>query len=107
VEKLEENDKNKGITSSSNQKCKVDKTLNIIFVVLRYETKFSSGFALRCYACYDDDCKDPYSRNSSHIIDCWSSATHCGKTDIDNGKWLHNQHFNIYIRQPHKNSQNI
>jgi hypothetical protein len=58
VEKCEEADKNKGIANSSNHKCKVYKTLNIIIVVLRHEPIFSPGSALKCYYCVTGNCKD-------------------------------------------------
>jgi hypothetical protein len=107
VGKCEEAVKNKGIASSSNQKCKVYKTFNIIIVVLQNEPKFSPGSAIRCYVCGSDDCTDPYSPKSGHEYNCESQWNCCLKISANTGKWLHNRHFNIYIRQLNKISQNI
>jgi hypothetical protein len=104
VGKCEETDENKGKTSSSYQKCRVYKTVNTIIVVLGHGQTFS---LIRCYRCSRDACNDPYPGNPEHEVDCWWPATHCEKRVTTLSKWLHNQHFNIYIRESHKNSQNI
>ena len=74
---------------------------NKIIVVLWHEPKFSPGSALRCYGCMGDGCKDPYTGTSAHEGECRSTlpgySPYCVKFDIDNGKWLHKRHFNIYI----------
>jgi len=99
VEKCEEADKNKEIASSSNQKCKVYLRFNIIIVVLRHEPKLFSESAIRCY-CEADFC-------TSKEVTCQGTNPYCVKIDVDNGKCLQNRHFDIYIRQSHKISQNI
>jgi hypothetical protein len=107
MEKCEEAGKNKGIASSINQKCKVYKTFNIIIVVLRHEPNFSPGSALRCYFCDINDCNDPYTPKSDQEITCPIGWNYCVKIETQNGEWFHNRHFNIFIRQSHKISQNI
>jgi hypothetical protein len=97
----------KGTASSSNQRCKGYITFNVIIVVLRHELKFSPGSAIRCYSCWEDDCKDPYTAKTAHIRNCTDWATHCVKADSTYSKWFHNGHFNIYIKQSHKISQYI
>ena len=81
MEKCEETDKNKGIASSSNQKCKVYKMFNII-IILRHEPKFSPGSAIKCYRCLIGDCKSSYGTQ----VDCPKGLDYCGKVDIDKGK---------------------
>ena len=107
MEEHEEDSKNKGIAISSNQKCKVYRTFNIIIIALRHEKKFSPGSALRCYSCWGVDCRDPYSGNPAHEVDCPQGWDFCSKIGNFNGKWLQNVHLNIYIRQSHEISQNI
>jgi hypothetical protein len=107
VENCEEANKHNGKASSSNQMCNVYKMFNTIIVVLRHEPKYSPGSALRCFSCVGDDCRDPYTPIPSHEVNCPSIHPFCEKVDIDNGKWLHNRNFNIYIRQSQKFSQNI
>ena len=94
-EKREEADKNKGIASSSNQNCKVYKTFNIIIIVLRRETKFSPGSARRCFMCSGPACRDPYTPNPEHEINCPDESDFCVKVDFFNGKCLYNRH--LYI----------
>ena len=111
VESCEEADKNKGTARSSNQKCKVYKMFNIIFVGLWHEPKFSPGSAIRWYNCAGTDCSDPYTPRIEHNIDCGEIPpyvfTYCLKNERDIGKCFHNQRFNIYIRQSNRISQNI
>ena len=97
--KREKADNNKGIASSSNQKCKDYKTC---IIVLRHETKFSPGSTRRCYNCRGDDCSDAYPGNITHIVTCPPWWNFCVRTDFNNGMWLHKQQLNIYIRQSQK-----
>ena len=94
-EKREEADKNNGTTSSSNQKCKVYKTFNIINIVLRHETKFSPGSPRRCFMCWGPACRDPYTPNPAHEVNCPDGLDFCVKADFFNGKCLYNRH--LYI----------
>jgi hypothetical protein len=105
--KREEADKNKGIASISNQKCKVYKTFNVIIIVLRHEPNFFPTSAIRCYNCSGYDCRDPYTGISEHTETCAAGLDSCATIHINNGKRLHNRHLNIYIRQSRKFSQNI
>ena len=105
--KREKADKNKGISSCSNQKCKVYKNFNIIIIVLRHEPKVPPEPARRCYFCWGDDCRDPYTGNSAHIVTCPPRWNSCMRMDFNNGKCLHNQQLNIYMRQSFKFSLSI
>jgi hypothetical protein len=74
----------------------------------RTETKANPrGSARRCYICWGEACRDPYTGNSDHEFDCWPEWDHCLKVTFFNGKWLHSRHLNIYKRQSHKISQNM
>jgi len=107
VEKLEEAGKNKGIARINDQKCKVYKTFNIIIIVLENGTKSDPRSAIRCYQCWGDVCRDPFTGRPEHEVNCRQGLDFCAKIAIFNGKWLHNRHLNIYITQSHKISQNM
>jgi hypothetical protein len=107
VEKCEEADKNKGIASSSTQKCKVYKTFNLIVVVVRHEPIFSPESALMCYECWGEGCGDPYSRNPDHEVRCKFKETHCVKASLNNGKWLHKRHLQFYTGSSHQISHKV
>ena len=66
---------------------------------------FFPGSGRRCYECFEDDCKDPYTANSQHIVNCLSQWDYCAKLNVDKGKWLHNRHIDIYKRELHKISE--
>jgi hypothetical protein len=89
VAKSEEDNKRKGIASSSNQKCEFYKTFNIKIIGLENETKFFPGSAISCYRCWGNDCRDPYIGNQAHIRTCPLWLGYCGKAALDTGKWLH------------------
>jgi hypothetical protein len=107
VEKPEEADKNKGLARSSKQKCKFYKTFNKIIFVLENETKSSPRSARRCYMCTGPDCRDPYPGRPEHERNCEPWYDHCVKVAVFTGKWLHNRHLNIYIRQSQNFSKYI
>ena len=90
MENGEEADKIKEIARSSNQKCKVYKSFNIISIVLENEATIARGSTRRCYVCWGEQCREPYTGKTHHEFNCWPGFDHCMKTEFDRGKWLHN-----------------